>query len=138
MELQCLSILSLCCSEYLAADSNEKFWKFVDSSQDISFSQDSGKSGNFSELNVHWNVTTFCLSPLLRSWKAKILYNSTNPFLCQMMVMTSCKHAYMFAWDPHHENDVSHMYLARATFLVNQWQLVTGCIINYTPRNSDC
>ncbi|KAL9964464.1 hypothetical protein ACROYT_G028110 [Oculina patagonica] len=28
-------------SEYLAADSNEKFWKFVDSSQDKSFSQDS-------------------------------------------------------------------------------------------------
>lgn len=28
-------------SEYLAADSNEKFWKFVDSSQQISFSQDS-------------------------------------------------------------------------------------------------
>lgn len=138
MELQCISVLSLYCSEYLAADSNEKFWKFVDSSQDISFSQDSGKSGNFSELNVHWNVTTFCLNPLLRSWKAKKLYNSTNPFSCRMMVITSCKHAYMFAWDPHHENDVSHMYLARITFSVNQWQLVTGCIINYTPHNSDC
>ena len=33
-------------SEYLAADSNEKFWKFVDSSQRISFSRDSGKTDN--------------------------------------------------------------------------------------------
>ena len=29
-------------SEYLAADSNEKFWKFVDLSQTVSFSHDSG------------------------------------------------------------------------------------------------
>ena len=33
---------SVCCSEYLAAESNEKFWKFVDLSQDKSFSKDSG------------------------------------------------------------------------------------------------
>ena len=29
-------------SEYLAADSNEKFWKFVDLSQHVSFNHDSG------------------------------------------------------------------------------------------------
>ena len=29
-------------SEYLAAESNEKFWKFVDSCQDKSFSHDLG------------------------------------------------------------------------------------------------
>ena len=29
-------------SEYLATDSNEKFWKFVDLSQTVSFSHDSG------------------------------------------------------------------------------------------------
>ena len=29
-------------SEYLAADSNEKFWKFVDLLQTVSFSHDSG------------------------------------------------------------------------------------------------
>ena len=29
-------------SEYLAAEINEKFWKFVDLSQTVSFSQDSG------------------------------------------------------------------------------------------------
>ena len=29
-------------SEYLAGDSNEKFWKFVDLSQTVSFSHDSG------------------------------------------------------------------------------------------------
>lgn len=29
-------------SEYLAGDSNEKFWKFVDLSQTVSFSRDSG------------------------------------------------------------------------------------------------
>ena len=40
---------SLRFSEYVAADSNEKFWKFVDSSQHTSFSQDSGKTGKFSE-----------------------------------------------------------------------------------------
>ena len=44
-------------SEYLAAESNEKFWKFVDSCQDKSFSHDLGYEWLFSfGVIIVWSV----------------------------------------------------------------------------------
>ena len=44
-------------SEYLAAESNEKFWKFVDSCQDKSFSHDLGNEWLFSfGVIIVWSV----------------------------------------------------------------------------------
>ena len=44
-------------SEYLAAESNEKFWKFVDSCQDKSFSHDLGNEWLFSfGVIIVWSI----------------------------------------------------------------------------------
>ena len=44
-------------SEYLAAESNEKFWKFVDACQDKSFSHDLGNEWLFSfGVIIVWSV----------------------------------------------------------------------------------